>query len=111
MNWNKYGAKKTEIDGIVFDSQKEAMRWCELMLMIRAGEICNLDRQVKIEIVPKTDKYRAMHYIADFRYYDKKTQRFVYEDVKGCRKGLAYQLFRLKKAIVYWRYGIDIQEV
>ena len=42
----KYHNKKTEIDGIVFDSRKEALRWHELKLMENAGLISDLRRQV-----------------------------------------------------------------
>ena len=47
---SKYGNKKTVVDGIAFDSQKEANRYCELKLLWRGHEIDNLKRQVK-EIV------------------------------------------------------------
>lgn len=108
---NKYGAKKTEVDGIVFDSQKEAMRWCELKLMERGGMIRELKRQMRVELIPKTDKYRAVNYVADFEYRDAKTGLVVYEDVKGCREGAAYEMFKLKKKLMYWRWGKDIIEI
>ena len=103
---NKYGARKTVVDGITFASKREAARWCDLKLMLRAGLIRDLERQVPLEIVPKTDKHRARYYIADFVYTETGTSRKVYEDTKGC----ATQVYQLKKAIVYWRYGIDIVE-
>ena len=106
---NKYGAKKTIIDGIRFDSRKEAARWCELDIMAKAGVIEGLQRQVKYEVVPKTSKFRAHYYIADFTY--RENGRLVVEDVKGLKKGLAYQLFRLKQAIMYWRYGIEVKVI
>jgi hypothetical protein len=49
---SKYKAKKTVVDGITFDSQKEAQRWCELRLLEKAGVIKNLQRQVPFEIIP-----------------------------------------------------------
>lgn len=107
---NKYGAVKTIVDGQKFDSQKEATRWCELKLMERVGLITDLERQVKYELVPKTDKYRAMNYIADFRYKDKNGVTVV-EDVKGMRKGAAYKHFVDKKKLMYWIHEIDIKEV
>lgn len=112
MMWgrtNKFGARKTVIDGICFDSQKEAMRWCELKIMANAGAIEQLQRQIKFEIIPKTAKFRAHYYIADFVYME--NGKKVVEDVKGCRKGIAYQLFRLKQAIMYWRYEIEVKEI
>ncbi len=104
---NKYGARKTQVDGITFASRREANRWCELKLMEKAGLISDLQRQVQFEIVPKTDKYRARYYVADFVYIDAKTGDNVIEDAKGCRT----QTYQLKKALMYWKYGVDITEV
>lgn len=102
---NKYGAKKTIVDGIRFDSRKEAARWCELDIMAKAGVIEGLQRQVRFEILPKNDKYRARYYVADFVY--RENGRLVVEDAKGAKT----QVYMLKKAMMYERYGIDIQEV
>ena len=49
---SKYGAIKTVLDGIKFDSKAEARRWAELRLLERAGQIHDLQRQVKLELVP-----------------------------------------------------------
>ena len=35
----KYRSKRTVIDGITFDSKKEANRYCELKLLEKSGEI------------------------------------------------------------------------
>lgn len=53
---NKFHAKKVGVDGIKFDSQKEAARWQELKLLERAGEICELERQVRFLLIPKRKK-------------------------------------------------------
>lgn len=108
---NKYGAKRTVVDGIEFASKKEATRWTELRLMEKAGLIKELHRQVRIELIPKTDKYRAVVYVADFQYRDVKTGLVQFEDVKGCREGAAYEMFKLKKKLMYWRYGKDVIEI
>lgn len=113
MRWmqeNKYHNKKVTVDGLTFDSIKEANRWQELKLMERAGKITGLSRQLWIEIVPKTKLHRARHYVADFVYFDKEQGKTIYEDVKGYKKGLAYQMFTLKRDILYWRHGIEIKE-
>src|SRR3954466_12209619 len=39
---SKYGAIRTEVDGIVFDSKREAARYQELKALERAGEISGL---------------------------------------------------------------------
>lgn len=49
---SKYHSKKTEVDGILFDSKKEAQRYQQLKLMEKAGILCDLKRQVKYELIP-----------------------------------------------------------
>lgn len=99
-----------ELDGITFDSKKEAGRWSELKLMEKAGIIQGLNRQVKYELIPaireggKT-KQRATSYIADFVY--QQNGQLIVEDVKGIRT----EVYRLKKKLMLWRYGIEIKEV
>ena len=104
---SKYHNKKVTVDGITFDSIKEADRWKELRLMEQAGEIVGLVRQVRIELIPKTKLYRAISYVADFVYFDKRTGKTVYEDVKGMKT----DVYKLKKKLLYWRHGIEVNEV
>ena len=114
MRWlkeNKYHNRKVTVDGITFDSVKEASRWQELKLLEKAGESVGLNRQQRIELIPKTKLYKAVTYISDFVYFDKSTGKTVYEDVKGMKKGSAYELFKIKQKIMYWRYGIEVKEV
>jgi hypothetical protein len=103
---NKYHNKKVVIDGITFDSVKEGSRWQELKLLEKAGEIVGLTRQVKIELVPKSNLFRASYYVADFVYFDKRLGKTIYEDVKGMKT----DVYKLKKKILYWRHGIEIKE-
>lgn len=109
MKWlkeSKYHNRKVRADGMTFDSTKEYSRWCELKLMERAGEIVGLKRQLKIELVPKTKLYRAVSYVADFVYFDKRAGKTVYEDVKGMKT----EVYKIKKKLLYWRHGIEIKE-
>ena len=109
MRWlkeSKYHNKWVEVDGIKFPSIKEAERWKTLRLMERAGEIVGLNRQVRIEIIPKTNLYRAVSYVCDFVYFDKRTGKTVYEDTKGMKT----DVYKLKKKLLYWRHGIEIKE-
>ena len=83
---NKYGAKKTQVGEIKFDSKKEANRWMELQLLERGGEISDLRRQVKVELIGQyrplfTRTGRKMKLTFDFAYIDGGVQ--VYEDAKG----------------------------
>ena len=108
---NKFNARKITRCGQTFDSHQEYERWLVLDYMAKHGEIRDLRRQVKFELVPAYPALglRALTYIADFAYVqDGKT---VIEDVKGCKKGAAYELFSAKKKMLYFRYGILVQEV
>ena len=104
---SKYGNRKTVIDGIVFDSAREARRYGELKLLQRTGKIRDLELQRKFEISPKSDAGRALYYIADFVYWDCNKGQIVVEDEKGYRT----DVYKLKKRLMYDRYGIWIREV
>lgn len=106
---NKYHAKKTVVDGIAFDSRKEAYRYLALKGMEEAGSIEDLRRQVRYELVPAFDvdgkHYRPIHYVADFVYVeDGKT---VVEDVKG----MVTDVYKLKSKLFARRYGMSIKEI
>lgn len=103
---SKYHNRKVTVDGLTFDSVKEASRYQELKMLERAGEITALVRQVKIELIPKTKLYRACYYIPDFTYFDKRVQKTIYEDVKGMKT----KEYLLKRKLLYWRHGIEILE-
>ena len=123
---NKYNAKKVSVDGIEFDSKKEARRYQELLLLQKAGEIYMLERQKVYELLPAQREpdtvgkrgcvikgkllERAVEYVADFVYTDKNGKTVV-EDVKGFREGGAYAVFVLKRKLMLYRYGIKIIEV
>lgn len=103
---SKYGNIKTRTsDGILHDSIKEANRWCELNLLLRAGKIQDLQRQVKFELIPKQDGERAVSYIADFVYTE--NGETVVEDVKGVRT----KEYKLKKKMMLYFHGIRIKEI
>jgi len=102
---NKYHATRTVVDGITFDSKREAARYAELKLMQRAGLISDLRRQVKYELIPKQQGERAVSYIADFVYSE--NGQTVVEDVKGVRT----PVYKIKKKLMLWRHGVKIREV
>lgn len=102
---SKYHAKKTTVNGIVFDSKKEALRYAELLMLESAGAIQNLRRQVPYELIPKQKGERACHYVADFIYDE--NGGTVVEDVKGVRT----DAYKIKRKLMLWRYGIRIREI
>ena len=107
---SKYGNRRTEVDGIVFDSQAEARRWRELRLLERAGRISGLRRQVPYVFCVHTtgtepdcgEDKRQMRYVADFVYFE--DGREVVEDVKG------YRTAEYKRRLMRNVYGVDIRE-
>lgn len=105
---SKYNARKTTVDGLTFDSRREADRYLVLKGMEADGAIEDLRRQVRYELVPAFDvdgrHYRPVCYVADFVYVeDGKT---VVEDVKGART----DVYGLKSKLFARRYGMGIKE-
>lgn len=127
-NGTKYNAQKATVDGITFDSRKEANRYLELKLLERGGVISDLRLQVEFELIPNqyaTEKRygkngkplkdkqvlleRKCCYIADFVYKDNETKEMVVEDTKSPITRTPE--YRIKKKLMLYRYGIRIKEV
>ena len=123
MSVSKYSNRKTEINGIVFDSAKEARRWQELKLLERAGKIAQLQRQQKFVLIPAQREKDAVGkrgqpvkgkllesecaYYADFCYFDVERMAYIVEDVKGVRT----PAYVIKRKLMLDRYGIQIREI
>ena len=110
---NKYGNRKTVIDGQVFDSRKEASRWIELKYMERAGLIKDLQRQYPITLIPSQKDgngkviERPSKYVAVFAYTE--NGKKVIEDVKS--SATKTKEYILKRKMLLYYYGIRIKEV
>ena len=126
MKRSKYGNRKTVVNGIEFDSRKEAVRYQELRLLERAGKISGLRLQEKFILIPSqreasTEEYKSgpqkgrrkpgkllekeCSYIADFCYTE--DGEIVVEDTKGFRT----EAYKIKRKLMLERYGIQIKEV
>ena len=122
MVYSKYHAQKTPCAyGHMHDSKKEAVRCNELHLLQRAGQIADLQAQVKYELIPaqreegsvsRTGKpvkgrliEREVNYIADFVYTENGLT--VVEDTKGMKTAE----YILKRKLMLFKYGIQIREV
>lgn len=105
---SKYHARKTTVDGITFDSKREADRYLVLKGMEDDGAIEDLRRQVRYELVPAFDvdgrHYRPVYYVADFVYVEDGKE--VVEDVKG----MITDVYKLKSKLFARRYGMSIKE-
>lgn len=121
---NKYQAIKTCVNGIEFDSRKEARRYQELLLLQRAGEIKNLELQKKYVLIPALyetyerigkkgqklkDGKRLLEkecsYIADFVYEENGKE--IVEDTKGVKT----KDYIIKRKLMLYVHGIRIREV
>ena len=118
----KYHNLKVKLGDEVYDSCKEACRWCELCLLARAGEISDLKRQVPYNLIPPQREpdtagarggvkpgrliERGVDYIADFVYRDKAGNTVV-EDAKGVRT----KEYIIKRKLMLWVHGIRVREV
>ena len=101
---SKYNAVITEVDGIRFASKKEANRWSELQLMVKAGEIRDLQRQVKFSL--DVNGVHICNYIADFTYWDYRFCKTIVEDSKGKR----IQPYPIKAKLMKACHGIEVFE-
>lgn len=101
---SKYNNKKTEVNGIEFDSIREAKRYKHLLFLQKIGEIAFLKLQVPYELNPGGT--HSLVYIADFVYMEAKTGNWVIEDSKGMRTAEYRKKRRLMKKV----HGITIKE-
>lgn len=121
MRIQKYHNKKVVIDGIEFHSKKEGRRYCELLLLQRAGAITDLHRQVEFVLIPaqrepdtigvrggvKKGKVieQKCSYIADFVYTE--NGKTVVEDTKGFKT----KDYIIKRKLMLYIHGIRIKEI
>lgn len=108
----KYGNRKVVLNGIKFDSLREAERYGQLKLLERAGQITGLELQPRFELIPKQRRddgkpERACEYVADFRYTDARTGQQVIEDAKGMRT----RDYIVKRKLMLQVHGISVREV
>lgn len=106
-NSHKYGAVRTELDGVTFASKAEARRYAELRLLEKAGEIEGLELQPKFPIT--VCGVKVCTYVSDFAYLPKGGLRRTVEDVKAAVTKT--RIYRLKVKLVFAVYGITITEI
>ena len=107
---SKYNSKKVTYDNLKFDSKFEAMFYAYLKELEKKGEISNLERQVKYDLLPKqTDEngkflYHPVYYVSDFEYDDiNHTHHTV--DTKGFKTAD----FKIKQKLFYYRTNREIE--
>lgn len=97
---SKYKNRRTMVNGTTYDSEKEANRAAELALLCTAGEVIKVFEQVPF---PISDKRK---YVADFvvLYPD---GHWEVEDAKG----MLTDVYKIKRDLIFEKYGIKIKEV
>lgn len=110
---NKYFNRKVTVDGIKFDSIKEANRYLDLKVLKKVGLIKEVELQKVFELQPKYinnkgEHIRAITYKCDFFYYDIKKEKYIVEDTKGFRT----DVYKLKKKLFEYQYpDLIIEEI
>lgn len=105
------GVVPTFVGNKRFDSALEAARYSELRLLVKAGQIADLECQVRIPLtlggvsVP-TPTGRQMSYVADFIYRDVPSGLEIIEDAKGFRT----EQYRFKRSVLA-AMGYEIREI
>lgn len=123
LKTNKYSNRKVVVDGVTFDSKREANRYQELLFLERVGEIKNLKTQVKYTLIPSQFEKvwnprknafergkcleRECSYVADFVYIDLKTGDIVVEDTKGFKT----KDYIIKRKLMLYTHDIKIREI
>jgi len=109
---NKYRNQKVEVDGIKFDSRKEANYYSDLLIKKKAGLILDFERQVRFDIV--VNNIQIAKYFLDFKVINS-DGTINYYDVKGkdkvSGKWVTTDVFALKKKLVEAIYSIKIEKV
>lgn len=100
---SKYKNEKTIVDGIQFDSIKEAEYYCKLKILKKAGEIKDFGLQPRFELQPAFEKngvkYQPITYVADFVIVNNDGTTDVV-DVKGYET----QVFKIKRKLFEYKY-------
>lgn len=118
----KFGNRKVEVNGIIFDSKHEAKRYQELKLLEKVGEISDLQLQVKYILIPayrEPDTIGSRGGVHKGKLIEKEctyTADFVYNTADGIQvvedaKGFRTEVYKLKKKLMYHVHGIRIREV
>ena len=107
MSYRKYRNVPHCVDNVTFQSKREASRYLELLLLLHAGEIRDLELQPRYNIV--VNGVRCGFYKADFRYIDRDGRSHT-EDAKS--PATRTTTYKLKKKLVEALYpGVRIEEV
>lgn len=101
----KYRNVPVTVDGLRFDSKREAAYYGELKIREKAGEVSALALQPSFELL--NDGGKKTRYVADFAFWDHVADRFRIVDVKGFET----RIFQMKKRMMKVLKGIDVEVI
>ena len=104
---------RVRVGNETFDSQSEADRYLELLVMQKAGVIKNLECHPKYDLIPSQkvpgqQGFRPHGYTADFRYT--RDGEEIVEDVKSVRTREERD-YIINRKLMYMLKGIYVREV
>lgn len=96
---SKFKSERVKVDGILFDSKKEAEYYLNLKLLVKAGAIQGFCRQPRFVVTYGDDNTKATEYVADFIVLNNDdTYKIV--DTKGVKT----KEFKLKMKALHEKY-------
>lgn len=111
MTRSKYFSRKVVVDGIKFDSKRESEYYLKLKELEKEGKIKDLELQKEFVLQDKfkigNKTRREITYRADFCYVTTDDDKLHTVDVKGFRT----EVYRLKKKLFEYKYGVELEEV
>lgn len=96
---SKYNSKKISVDGITFDSQTEANYYCQLKILLKAGEIDGFCRQARFVVTEGKNGEKGTEYVTDFIVF-LPGGKYRIIDVKGVKT----DVFKLKVKCLREKY-------
>lgn len=101
----KYGAIKTEVDGIIFHSKRESEYYRQYKILEKAGKLDNLKLQPVFPIIINDQKICKV--ILDFSFRELPGGKVRFIDCKGLDTAIS----RLKRKLVEALYNIKVEIV
>jgi len=102
---SKYRNRKTTVDGIRFDSKREAQYYSSLKQLERAGQVFEVELQKPYALT--VNGQLVCTYRCDFAFYDAIQKRNRVVDIKG----VATKDFNIKRKLMRAIYGIDVEVI
>lgn len=102
---SKYRNKKTTVDGITFDSKREAQFYSLLKQLERVGQVSQIELQKRYPLAVNGET--VCTYFADFAFHDAIQERYRVVDIKG----VVTKDFSIKRKLMRAIHGIEVEVI